>query len=72
MANASDGHGGTNNYWFGLDDGTGTDSLTGPPGSVTIPIGVAGVTKVYTLTDNTFGVAGNTEFTITFNGAGGP
>jgi hypothetical protein len=70
VANPSDGNGGNNNFWFGLYSGPG--SLAGPPGSVTIPVTVDGVTTVYTLTDNTFGVAGNTEFSITFNGAGGP
>jgi hypothetical protein len=56
-----------NNFWFGLAPG-----LFGPPGSVTIPISTAGVTSVYTLADNTFGTAGNNEFSVTFNGAGGP
>jgi hypothetical protein len=67
VANPSDGNGGNNNFWFGLAPG-----LTGPIGSVTIPIAVAGVTSVYTLADNTFGVAGNTEYSVTFNGSGGP
>jgi hypothetical protein len=67
VANPSDGNGGNNNYWFGLAPG-----LTGPLGNVTIPVSVFGVTSVYTLADNTFGLAGNTEFSVTFNGAGGP
>lgn len=71
VANVNDPNKGALNYWFGLDDGSGTN-LFGPAGSVTIPIAVSGVDTVYTLIDNTFGAAGSTEFSITFNGSGGP
>ncbi|HXQ15815.1 MAG TPA: PEPxxWA-CTERM sorting domain-containing protein, partial [Caulobacteraceae bacterium] len=69
VANPSDGLGGNNNFWFGLYSGPGT--LFGPPGSVKIPISTPNVTKVYTLTDNTFGNESATEFSVTFNGTGG-
>jgi hypothetical protein len=69
VANPSDGNGGNNNFWFGLYSGPG--SLYGPPGSVTIPVNVPGATTIYTLADNTFGIPGNTEFSLTLNGTGG-
>jgi hypothetical protein len=72
VANVPDGNGGYNNFWYGLYGGPG--SLTGPPGSVTIPIAQPGIQSVYVLSDTRFGFAGNTEFsvTFTFNNAGGP
>jgi hypothetical protein len=70
VANVDDGKGSHLNFWYGLDDGSGT-SLGGPADSVTIPIAVSGVTKVFTLADNTFGLAGNQEFSIIFHGTGG-
>jgi hypothetical protein len=67
VADAPDtsGQGGNNNFWFGLWGGPG-NQLFGSPLSVTIPIGMAGVSTVYTLADNTFGTSGNTEFSVTF------
>jgi hypothetical protein len=62
----SSGQGGDNNFWFGLFGGPG-NQLVGSPLSVTIPVNVAGATTVYTLADNTFGTAGNNEFSVTFN-----
>ncbi len=71
VANTPDAvNGGNDNFWFGLDGGPG-NQLTGPPLSVTIPVGVANVTTVYTLADNTVGDAGNNEFSITFNPVSG-
>jgi len=72
VANTPDtsGQGGNNNFWFGLWGGPG-NQLFGPPGSVTIPVNAAGAQTVYTLADNTFGVAGNNEFSITFNPTAG-
>jgi hypothetical protein len=68
VANTPDtqGNGGNDNFWFGLFGGP-TNQLDGSPLSVTIPVNVAGATTVYTLADNTFGLAGNTEFSVTFN-----
>jgi hypothetical protein len=60
-----------NNFWFGLDDGTGTDSLFGPPGSLTIPVSATNVSTVYVLADNTFGREGANEFDVVLNGTGG-
>jgi len=71
VANVADGNGGFNNFWFGLDDGTKSDNLFGPTGSVTVAVGAANVQTVYTLADNTFGRYGADEFEITFHGAGG-
>ncbi|HEV2444961.1 MAG TPA: PEP-CTERM sorting domain-containing protein, partial [Candidatus Sulfopaludibacter sp.] len=73
VANTPDATGGSgnDNFWFGLY-GSPSSPLFGPPLSVTIPIGVSGVDAVYTLADNTFGLAGNTEFSITFNPVSGP
>jgi hypothetical protein len=67
VANAPDtsGQGGNNNFWFGLWGGPG-NQLFGPPLSVTIPINQAGVSTVYVLADNTFGLSGNEEFDVTF------
>ncbi|MGZ3403672.1 MAG: PEPxxWA-CTERM sorting domain-containing protein [Phenylobacterium sp.] len=62
---------GGNNFWFGLDDGTGSNNLSGPTGSVTIPVTVSGVNTVYTLADNVFGNYFVDEFDVTFHGAGG-
>ena len=62
---------GGNNFWFGLDDGTHSNNLSGPPGSVTIPVTVSGVNTVYTLADNVFGNYFVDEFDVTFHGAGG-
>jgi hypothetical protein len=60
------------NFWFGLfDPAVGSGSLFGPPGSFTIPVSTPNVTSVHTLADNTFGIAGNTEFSVTFTGTGG-
>jgi hypothetical protein len=73
VANAADtsGQGGNNNFWFGLWGGP-TSQLSGPPLSVTIPLsGATNTETVYTLTDNTFGLAGNVEFNVTFTGTGG-
>jgi len=70
IANVPDGNGYARNFWFGLDDGTDTDSLFGPPGSVTVASPVAG-NVVHILADNTFGRYGFTEFSVTFHGAGG-
>jgi len=72
VANVPDGNGGYNNFWYGLYGGPG--SPTGPPGSFTIPITQPGIQSVYILSDTRFGVAGNTEFsvTFTFNSASGP
>ena len=72
VANTPDtsGQGGNNNFWFGLWGGPG-NQLTGSPLSVTIPINQAGVTTVYTLADNTFGVAGNEEYDVTFTPTSG-
>jgi len=71
VANVADGNGGFNNFWFGLDDGTHSNNLFGPQGSVTVAVGVAGVQTVYTLAANTFGTYENGEFSVTFHGAGG-
>jgi hypothetical protein len=71
VASAPDGNGGNANFWFGLETPGDPTSLFGPPGSITIPISTPGVRHVYTLADNTFGTAGNTEFAVTFNGTGG-
>ncbi len=72
VANTPDtsGQGGDNNFWFGLWGGP-SNQLVGPPLSVTIPVNVAGATTVYTLADNTFGVSGNEEFSVTFTPAAG-
>jgi hypothetical protein len=72
VANTADtsGQGGNNNFWFGLWGGPG-NQLTGPAGTVTIPVNVGGATTVYTLTDNTFGLAGNNEYSVTFTPAVG-
>jgi hypothetical protein len=71
VANVPDNlNGGNLNFWFGLDDGSHTN-LGGPAGSATIAVNGADVDKVYTLADNVFGVAGATEFSVTFHGAGG-
>ncbi|MDE2283791.1 MAG: PEP-CTERM sorting domain-containing protein [Hyphomicrobiales bacterium] len=72
VANSPDtsGQGGYNNFWFGLWGGP-SNQLTGSPLSVTIPITTSNVRSVYVLGDNTFGLAGNTEFSVTFTGSGG-
>ncbi len=73
VANAADtsGQGGNNNFWFGLWGGP-ANQLSGAPLSVTIPLsGATNTETVYTLTDNTFGLAGNVEFNVTFTGTGG-
>src|SRR5215831_14250520 len=64
------GQGGNNNFWFGLWGGP-SNQLFGSPLSVTVPINMSGVTTVYTLADNTFGRAGNTEFSVTFTPSSG-
>jgi PEP-CTERM motif len=65
VANAPDGNGGYNNYWFGLYDGPG--SLSGPPGSVTIPVSISNASTMYTLADNTFGTEGVSEFSVSLH-----
>jgi len=57
-----------NNFWFGLASGT---ALFGAPMSFTVPVTTSGVTTVYTLADNTYGLAGNPEFNVVFAGSGG-
>jgi hypothetical protein len=57
------GNGGNDNFWFGLYGGPGS-TLFGAPLSITIPIGFD-VSTVHTLADNTFGFAGNNEYSIT-------
>jgi hypothetical protein len=72
VANVPDtsGQGGDNNFWFGLWGGP-DNQLTGSPLSVTIPVSTPNVLTVYTLADNTFGLAGNLEYSVTFTGTGG-
>jgi hypothetical protein len=72
VANTPDnsGQGGDDNFWYGLWGGSG-NQLDGSPLSITIPINQAGVTNVYTLADNTFGGAGNLEFSVTFMSVSG-
>jgi hypothetical protein len=72
VANVADtsGQDGNNNFWFGLWGGAG-NQLFGSPLSLTIPVSASNTMTVYTLTDNTFGLAGNTEFSVTFTGTGG-
>jgi hypothetical protein len=71
VASATDVNGGQNNYWFGLNTPGDPTSLFGPPGSFTIPVSTPNVKSVFVLADNTFGLAGNTEFNVTFTGTGG-
>jgi hypothetical protein len=69
---AVDGGGkGELNFWYGLDNGSGTNLFEGVVNSITIPISVGGVRRVNTLANNTFGQLGAEEFSITFHGAGG-
>jgi hypothetical protein len=66
-----------NSFWYGLDDGTGSNNLFAPDpshpplNSFTINMNASSATSVYTLANNTFGTAGQTEFSVTFQGAGG-
>jgi hypothetical protein len=71
VASATDVNGNQNNFWFGLNTPGDPTSLFGPQGSVTIPVSTPNVKGVFVLADNTFGNAGNTEFSVTFNGTGG-
>ena len=72
VANVADqsGQGGNNNFWYGLWGGPG-NQLSGSPLSLTIPLSTLGVTTVYTLIDNTFGIQDNLEFSVTFIGENG-
>jgi hypothetical protein len=76
VANVADGLNGDgtarfNNYWFGLDDGSHADSLFGSLNSTTIAIATPNTTVVHILADNTFGLSGATEFSVTFTGTAG-
>jgi len=71
VASVSDPSKGTLNFWYGLDNGSGTNLFDGVPNSITIPIAVSDVRAIYTLADNVFGRFGATEFSVTFHGANG-
>jgi len=50
----------SNNYWMSLNGNGGTDSIT-------VPIGISGVSNVWTMMDNAWGSLGLNDTSVTFN-----
>ena len=61
------------NFWAGTNDGAGVSGNPNPSTTtITIPMGIFGVTNVYTMLNDEYGVSGANNVDVTFNfGAGG-
>jgi len=60
LSDGAAGNGASNNYW-------GSTATTGGADSITIPIGILGVTDLSTMLDNQWGTLGGNDTTVTFN-----